>query len=143
MLVRGLEALSLAVTRGSAFTKNRRPSSSTTLAIWPLAPLANKVAKKIAQKTSVVRMSHVVIAVRFIIRLLPDPVQFASFGRKTTIFEAILQRVQLSTLPRSGQCPFGTSAPAERSTLKGGGRAMVRLENPCPRATCQPLCGRI
>src|SRR6266478_3222052 len=73
MLVRGFEAVSLGVLSGSAFTKKRRPSSSMTLAIWPLAPFAKKDAKKIAQSASVDLKSPAVIAVRFIIRRLPRP----------------------------------------------------------------------
>jgi len=70
MLVRGFEAESLAVIGGSALIKDRRPVSSKTLAIWPLAPRAKKDAKKLAQRISVARWSHAAIAVRFIIRLL-------------------------------------------------------------------------
>src|ERR1700674_5827616 len=104
MLVRGFEALSLAVNGGSAFTKNGRPSSSTTLAIWPLAPRA----KKVAQRTSVARRSPAVIAVRFFISLPWERQQQ---------FWSLLLSGQFSTLPRSGQCPFSTRAAAERSTL--------------------------
>src|SRR5260370_2722965 len=71
MLGRDFEAVSLADTGGSAFTKKCRPASSTTLAIWPLAPCAKKAAKRVAQRTGVARWSPAVIAVRFIIRLLP------------------------------------------------------------------------
>src|SRR5260370_7205541 len=67
MLVRAFEAVSLADTGGSAFTKKCRPASSTTLAIWPLAPCAKKAAKTVAQIASVARWSPAVIAVRFII----------------------------------------------------------------------------
>jgi hypothetical protein len=63
MVLRGFEAVSFGVLRGSAFTKKCRPSSSMTLAIWPLAPGA----KKFAQRTSVPEISHVVIAVRLCI----------------------------------------------------------------------------
>jgi hypothetical protein len=63
MLARGFEALRLTFKGGSAFTKNCRPSSLTTLVIWPLAPGA----KKFAQRTSVPEMSHVVIVVRLCI----------------------------------------------------------------------------
>src|SRR5260370_2757429 len=75
MLGRGFVAVRLIFDGGSALTKKLRPSSSTTLAMCPLPFCANNGAKndaeKIAQRTSVVRMSPVVIAVRFIIRLLP------------------------------------------------------------------------
>src|SRR5438105_8550081 len=70
MLVRGFVAESLGVIGGSAFTKNCRPSSLTTLAIWALASFVKKAAKKIAQKASVVLISPAVVAVRLIIRLL-------------------------------------------------------------------------
>src|SRR6266403_5903666 len=106
MLVRGFEAMSLAVNGGSAFTKNGRPASSTTLAIWPLAPRA----KTVAQRTSVARRSFDVIAVRFFI-ILP--------WERQQQFCRLLQRGQFSTPPRSGQCPFSTRAPALRSTLWG------------------------
>src|SRR6266550_626792 len=98
MLVRGFEALSLAVNGGSAFTKNGRPASSTTLAIWPLAPRA----KTVAQRTSVARRSPAVIAVRFFI-ILP--------WERQQQFCSLLQSGQFSTWPRSGQCPFSTRAP--------------------------------
>src|SRR5260370_38343379 len=71
MLVRAFEAVSLPDTGGSPFTKKCRPASSTSLAIWPLAPCAKKAAKRVAQRTGVARWSPAVIAVRFIIRLLP------------------------------------------------------------------------
>src|SRR5258708_21996 len=67
MLVRAFDAVSLADTGGSAFTKKCRPASSTTLAIWPLAPCAKKAAKTVAQMASVARWSPAAIAVRFII----------------------------------------------------------------------------
>src|SRR6266576_4875115 len=104
MLVRGFEALSLAVNGGSAFTKNGRPASSTTLAIWPLAPRA----KTVAQRTSVARRSPAVVAVRFFI-ILP--------WERQQQFCSLLQSGQFSTWSRSGQCPYSTRAPAERSTL--------------------------
>src|SRR6266513_2598877 len=63
MLARGLVAVSLAVTGASALTKNCRPESSTTLAIWPLAPGA----KTAEQTISVARTSHAAFAVRFTI----------------------------------------------------------------------------
>src|SRR5216683_3400407 len=81
MLVRGFEAVSLADKGGSAFTKNCRPESSTTLVICALALCAKNVAKisakRIAQRTGVPRRIHPVIAVRLnipprlIIRVLP------------------------------------------------------------------------
>src|SRR6266851_6510134 len=77
MLVRGLVAFSWSDRGGSAFTKKLLPASSTTLAIWPLAPCA----KKFAQRTSVPEISHVVIAVRFIIRLLPRPGRVRAFRK--------------------------------------------------------------
>src|SRR5882762_8136713 len=98
MLVRGFEAWSLAVNGGSAFTKNGRPASSTTLAIWPLAPRA----KTVAQRTSVARRSPAVIAVRFFI-ILPC--------ERQQQFWSLLQNGQFSTLPHGGQCPFSTRAP--------------------------------
>src|SRR5256885_16907254 len=61
MLARGLVAVSLAVTGASALTKNCRPESSTTLAIWPLVPGA----KTVEQTISVARTSHAAFAVRF------------------------------------------------------------------------------
>src|SRR5216684_1380977 len=67
MLLRGFAALSLALTGGSAFTKNCRPSSLTTLAICAFAPRAKKDAQKIAQDTSVPRRSRAVIVVRLFI----------------------------------------------------------------------------
>src|SRR2546430_2705018 len=72
MLVRGFVAESFGVT-GSAFTKNCRPSSLTTLAICALALCAKNDAEnnasKIVQRASVVRISPAVIAVRLIIPL--------------------------------------------------------------------------
>src|SRR5258708_35263406 len=67
MLLRGFAALSLALTGGSAFTKNCRPSSLTTLAICAFAPRAKKDAQKIAQDTSVPRRSRAVIVLRLFI----------------------------------------------------------------------------
>src|SRR5467141_346308 len=67
MLARAFVALSLALTGGSAFTKNCRPSSLTTLAICAFALFAKKHAQKIAQRTSVPRRSHAVIVVRLFI----------------------------------------------------------------------------
>src|SRR6266699_634788 len=106
MLVRGFEALSLAVNGGSAFTKNGRPASSTTLAIWPLAPRA----KTVAQRTSVARRSPAVIAVRFFI-ILP--------WERQQQFCSLLQSAQFSTWPRSGQCPFSTRAPPPSGLPRG------------------------
>jgi len=63
MVARGLAAASLNVRGGSALTKSCRPVGSKTLAIWPL----ERGAKKEAQRTSVPRCSHAVIAVRFTI----------------------------------------------------------------------------
>src|SRR6266480_7711084 len=111
MLVRGFEALSLAVNGGSAFTKNGRPASSTTLAIWPLAPRA----KTVAQRTSVARRSLDMIAVRFFI-ILPWERQ-QQFCRR-------LQSGQFSTPPRSGQCLFSTRAP--RQTVYPEGDCLAR-----------------
>src|ERR1700686_2720843 len=108
MLVRRFEALSLAVNGGSAFTKNGRPASSTTLAIWPLAPRA----KTVAQRASVARRSPAVIAVRFFISL-PWERQQQSWS--------LLQSGQFSTSPRSGQCLFSTRAP-RRAVYPGGDR---------------------
>src|SRR6266480_2227296 len=106
MLVRGFEALSLAVNGGSAFTKNGRPASSTTLAIWPLAPRA----KTVVQRTIVARRSPAVIAVRLFI-ILPS--------ERQQQFCSLLQSGQFSTWSRSGQCPFSTRAP-RRAVYPGG-----------------------
>src|SRR5437660_182350 len=78
MLVRGFDAFSLGVRRGSALIKNRRPSSSMTLAMCPpLPPLsfcanngAGNDANKMAQSASVARISRVLLAVRSIIHAL-------------------------------------------------------------------------
>ena len=86
MLVRGFEAESLAVIGGSALIKDRRPVSSRTLAIWPLAPRANNDAKKLAQRISVARWSHAAIAVRFIIRLLPRLGRGGALGKANKNF---------------------------------------------------------
>ena len=86
MLVRGFEAESLAVIGGSALIKDRRPVSSKTLAIWPLAPRAKKDARKLAQRISVARWSHAAIAVRFIIRLLPPGLAGVVPGGRQTKF---------------------------------------------------------
>jgi hypothetical protein len=74
MLERGFVAVSLADMGGSALTKKRRPESSTTLAICALARGAKSVAKadaiKTAQRTSVPRRVHPLIAARLIITIL-------------------------------------------------------------------------
>src|SRR6267142_6620569 len=127
MLVRGFEAWSLAVNGGSAFTKNGRPASSATLAIWPLAPRA----KTVAQRTSVARRSPAVIAVRFFI-ILP--------WERQQQFWSLLQNGQFSTLPHGGQCPFSTRAP--RLTVYPGDRlAMALLAKSCWRG-CRTGLGR-
>src|SRR5882762_2779203 len=118
MLVRGFEALSLAVNCGSAFTKNGLPASSTTLAIWPLAPRA----KTVTHRTSVARRSPPVIAVRFFI-ILP--------WEKQQQFCCLLQSGQFSTLPRSGQCPFSTRAPRLTVYPQGDRLAMALLAKSC------------
>src|SRR6266480_7495096 len=103
MLARGLVAVSLAVSGASALTKNCRPESSTTLAIWPLVPGA----KTVEQTISVARTSHAAFAVRFTI---------VPWGRPTTISN-LLQSGQslISPRPGQGQYPFGTRDPAEQS----------------------------
>src|SRR5437016_14679632 len=105
MLARGLVAVSLAVTGASALTKNCRPESSTTLAIWPLA----RGAKTVGQTISVARTSHAAFAVRFTI---------VPWGKPTTIqqFSNLLQSGQslISPRPGQGQYPFGTRNPAEQ-----------------------------
>jgi len=53
MLLRGFEAVSLGVSQRFGVHKKRRPSSSMTLAIWPLAPGA----KKFAQRTSFLKLA--------------------------------------------------------------------------------------
>ncbi|SRR6266852_3134577 len=111
MLVRGLEAVSLGVTSGSAFTKKCRPSSSTILAIWQLAPFAKKDAKKIAQSASVVLISPAVIAVRFIIRLFTPARPPSCLGEGDNGSCNLLQNQQFSTLTFCGQCSFRTRAP--------------------------------
>jgi hypothetical protein len=62
MLGRGFEVVRLTFAGESAFTKKRRPSSSTTAAMCPLMLCANNGAKneaeKIAQRVSVARTSH-------------------------------------------------------------------------------------
>src|SRR6267378_7700578 len=98
MLVRGFVAVSFGEIGGSAFTKNCRPPSSTTLAIWPLAPFAKKDARKIAQDASVARWNHAVIAVRLIIRLLPRFGRGRAPGRLTTIFELAAQSTVFYTV---------------------------------------------
>src|ERR1700674_561812 len=84
MFVRGFEAASLAGAGGSAFTKKRRPPSSITLAIWPLAACAKKKREKAAQKTSADKGSLDVTAVRFIIRPLPRPGRDRALGKANT-----------------------------------------------------------
>src|SRR5260370_1240243 len=85
MLERGFVAVSLADMGGSALTKKRRPESSTTLAICALARGAKSVAKadaiKTAQRTSVPRRVHPLIAARLIIRFLPRKGQFPDWRR--------------------------------------------------------------
>src|SRR6266852_1158993 len=62
ILGRGFVAVRLIFAGCSAFTKKRRPSSSRTVAMCPLALCANNGAKndaeKIAQKASVARRNH-------------------------------------------------------------------------------------
>src|SRR6267154_1472047 len=69
MLGRGFVAVRLAFAGGSAFIKQLRPSSSTTLAMCPLPFCASNGPKndvdKIAQRASVARISHP----RFVARL--------------------------------------------------------------------------
>src|SRR6266699_2929587 len=86
MLARGLVAVSLAVTGASALTKNCRPESSTTLAIWPLVPGA----KTVEHTISVARTSHAAFAVRFTI---------VPWGRPTTIFKPLTERTLLNIAP--------------------------------------------
>src|SRR6266849_4157707 len=62
MLGRGFEVVRLTFAGGSAFTKKRRPSSSTTAAMCPLMLCANNglksVEEKIAHRASVARTIH-------------------------------------------------------------------------------------
>src|SRR5216684_6810973 len=108
MLVRAFEAVSLADTGGSAFTKKCRPASSTTLAIWPLAPCAKKAAKTVAQMASVARWSPAVIAVRFIIVPLGKASNNFRTGYSGDSFQHYCAAVNVPSVLR---------APTERSTL--------------------------
>src|SRR5216110_1462318 len=104
MLVRGFVAESLGETGGSAFTKNCRPSSLTTLAICAFASFVKNDARKIAQRASVVRISLAVIAIRLIIRPLP-------WATGTPIFGVLPwgRRQRSCDLPPRGR-PFGRGA---------------------------------
>src|SRR5207245_276245 len=104
MVVCGLLALSLAVTGGSALVKNRRPSSSTTLAIWALAPRA----KNVAWDASNPRRSPAVYAAR--VRIMPLGKAHNNLGsnRIAVSFrhcpEAVNVTSVLETLPSSHPC---------------------------------------
>src|SRR5271168_5140454 len=114
-------AESLAVRGGSALTKSRRPVWSMTLVIWALAV----VAKKIANKTSVVRNMQAVIAVRLAIILtcfLPAPAERVTmpWGRRSNDFRCFRCRPAL----RDGQ-PFRTRA-SRRATDSSCGAGLAR-----------------
>src|SRR6266446_6228661 len=113
MLGRGFVAVRLALAGGLEFTKQRRPSSSTTAAMCPLVFCANNGAKndaaKIAQKASVALRNHP----QFVARLF---IHHASAVRHTLHSSSSHTAAIILECPRPGQCDFRTmrTGPAVR-----------------------------
>src|SRR5260370_35463602 len=119
MCRRALKVFTLAEHGGSGFTTNCRPALSTALAIWPLAPCAKKDAKRVAQRTIVARWSRspAVIAVRFIIRLLPRLGRGRALGKASKNLGTGHRVYSFQHCRKAVNVSSVLGPPAERSTL--------------------------